>query len=64
MRLARNFYVNCAASSLVVTNCTPKSAESQLRLPGANVAAELLGGHPNPATSGHLKTGHYRRAEA
>jgi hypothetical protein len=23
-----------------------------------------LGGHPNPATSGHLKTGHHRRAEA
>jgi hypothetical protein len=24
----------------------------------------VLGGHPNPATSGHLKTGHHRRAEA
>jgi type 2 lantibiotic biosynthesis protein LanM len=26
--------------------------------------ARVLGGHPNPATSGHLKTGHHRRAEA
>jgi hypothetical protein len=31
---------------------------------GEYVDPQDLGGHPNPATSGHLKTGHHRRAEA
>ncbi|MBP6716453.1 MAG: hypothetical protein KA205_06295 [Acidobacteria bacterium] len=33
-------------------------------VPNADGAISALGGHPNPATSGHLKTGHHRRAEA
>ena len=53
-------------------SCVTWTAHTPRRLLGAGWIQTIgqiisndtdLGGHPNPATSGHLKTGHQRRAE-
>jgi hypothetical protein len=56
-----------STSPAVVALLTLSNAALQRRILSAFKATgqgSILGGHPNPATSGHLKTGHHRRAEA